>query len=222
MIPKNRLKIENGTKYGMLTVIGECEYIRIPSGQINRVMLCRCDCGNIKKVRLLYLVHNRVRTCGHINERHGECFTHLYNTWRAMKRRCNPSYFQSEYYFKKGITFYSGWKRYKKFREWALNNGYIDGLQIDRIDNSKGYYPYNCRFVTQFENMNNRDKTVYVNYKNEKRSLMLILREQNKEYHYHTIHGRIERGWSADDAIDIKIRKGNYKRSAVYQKMEPL
>ena len=37
-----------------------------------------------------------------------------------------------------------------------MNNGYADNLQIDRIDNNKGYYPENCSFVPPTENQNNR------------------------------------------------------------------
>ena len=32
----------------MLTVIKEVEPIRLPSGQINKAFLCKCDCGTEK------------------------------------------------------------------------------------------------------------------------------------------------------------------------------
>ena len=52
----------------------------------------------------------------------------------------------------RGITVCEDWKRAKNFIEWALNNGYKDGLQIDRINNDGNYEPSNCRFVTHGEN----------------------------------------------------------------------
>ncbi len=42
------------------------------------------------------------------------------------------------------------------FINWALINGWIKGLTIDRINNDKNYCPENCRFVTQSENNKNR------------------------------------------------------------------
>ena len=36
---------------------------------------------------------------------------------------------------------------------------------IDRIDNSKGYYPWNCRFTTAHEQMRNRDITTLYEYR---------------------------------------------------------
>ncbi len=45
---------------------------------------------------------------------------------------------------------------FSNFAIWAQNNGYIDGLQIDRIDVDKGYSHYNCRWVDQTIQARNR------------------------------------------------------------------
>jgi hypothetical protein len=45
------------------------------------------------------------------------------------------------------------------FFEWAVKNGYEDGLEIEKIDNDGDYSPENCRFITHFENQHNRQPT---------------------------------------------------------------
>ena len=42
------------------------------------------------------------------------------------------------------------------FKQWALKNGYVDNLFIDRKDNDKEYAPYNCRFVNRCTQNQNR------------------------------------------------------------------
>lgn len=157
-----RLEINKGDRYGKLTVVKELETAILPSGQPNRVFLTRCDCGNEKEVRLLHFRRGRIRSCGCLNPpRHGEVGTKLYNTWRAMNNRVRDTYFESKYYADKGIDICDEFKSYIPFREWALENGWKDGLTVDRIDGNKGYYPDNIRFVTQAENNMNRDLTGY-------------------------------------------------------------
>ena len=57
----------------------------------------------------------------------------------------------------RGIKICKEWLDDKEnFINWALKNGYEEGLTIDRIDNNKGYYPENCRWVTLKENNQNR------------------------------------------------------------------
>ena len=45
-----------------------------------------------------------------------------------------------------------GWRMFEPFYEWAIENGYRDGLTIDRVDVNSGYSPSNCEWVTKEEN----------------------------------------------------------------------
>ncbi len=89
---------------------------------------------------------------------HGMSNHPLYRLWGHVKERCDNPKSKSYYrYGGRGIVVCNEWiNNPKLFIEWSLENGYKKGLEIDRIDNDKGYSPENCRFVTREINNLNR------------------------------------------------------------------
>jgi hypothetical protein len=81
----------------------------------------------------------------------------LYGVWVGMKRRCyqvtNGNY---RSYGARGIKVCAEWHDYEQFLAWALQCGYRDDLQIDRINGDGDYEPSNCRWVTPAENWRNK------------------------------------------------------------------
>lgn len=215
-----RLKIEKGTKFGMLTYLKDAPSVKLPSGQINRLAMCVCDCGKEKDVRLLHLVRKRITSCGcRARTRNGLGHTPLAKVWRQMKSRCLPAYRDRHLYFDKGISVCDEWiQSFEAFLFWSNSNGYVEGakLQIDRVDNSRGYSPDNCRWVSSRINCNNRDVTHYVHYDGETHPIQLLLDRLGKIQHYGAIISRIHRGWSDQKAIDTPIRQGNYSRGKIH------
>jgi hypothetical protein len=140
-----------------------------------------------------------------------------------MKNRCyGAKTIQPHLYKDKGIDVCAEWHSFKLFRMWAEENGYKDGLQIDRKDNSKGYYPDNCRFATPLENCNNRGITFKVMYKGELRPLKMLLRDIGVDSFYYTIRTRIIRGWDVYRAIHTPPKKGNYNYGNRWKVVESL
>ncbi len=83
------LTIQQGQKFGKLTITKELDAVRLPCGQTNRVFECLCDCGNTASVRLVHLSRGRTTSCGcNKGEKHGEGRSKLYTIWRGMKNRC--------------------------------------------------------------------------------------------------------------------------------------
>lgn len=87
----------------------------------------------------------------------------LYWAWKAMKQRCqNPRCHAYHNYGARGITVCEEWQKFEPFCEWALENGYQKGLDLDRRDNDGNYSPDNCRWITRRENTNNRRNTIMI------------------------------------------------------------
>jgi hypothetical protein len=202
-----------GEKYGMLKVISEAPKRIQPSGQSPRRFICLCECGKITDVLALHLIRGRTVSCGCKNKTQGITKNDkvVFDKWRAMINRCKPNAIDSHRYFYRGIKVCDEWSKFKVFNEWALKNGCKRELHLDRIDNDKGYYPENCRFVETKINHNNRGDTLFVTYKGEKIAFMLLMQKKNiVNSNQRTIRDRIKRGWNADEAIDKPIKQGNY------------
>ena len=99
------------------------------------------------------------KSCGcHKNIKHGGFGTRLYKIWEGMKSRClNSNRKAYKNYGGRGITICNEWLEFIPFRDWALSNGYAEGLQIHR-ENDGNYEPYSCRWVTNTENARQKRK----------------------------------------------------------------
>lgn len=90
--------------------------------------------------------------------KHGGTNSRLYNIYCGIKYRCfNPNNIIYNYYGGRGITVCPKWtESYAVFRDWALANGYQEGLEIDRKENNGNYEPSNCQWITHKENTQKR------------------------------------------------------------------
>lgn len=202
-----------GEKYGKLTII-EINHIKKPT-YYSTEAVCLCDCGNITTVELGNLRTGKTTSCGcwkatcykHgiLHKKHGLSDHPLHNIWTKIKTRCyNPHDTAYKYYGERGISMCDTWKDdFYEFYTWAVNNGYKQGLSIDRIDNNQGYSPENCRWATKKTQANNRrsNRIIYVCGKK------YTLQELADKYKIKraTLSKRIEMGWSLNKALNTPV-----------------
>jgi DNA-binding transcriptional regulator YiaG len=113
------------------------------------------QCGKTKSCGCFSKTQNGL---GYVNNEE----TPLHYIWRSMKSRCNRKGDASyRHYGGRGIKVCEEWQQsFLAFHDWAINNGYEQGLQLDRRDNDGNYEPRNCRFVTCKVNQSNRRNNV--------------------------------------------------------------
>lgn len=150
----------SGRRFGRLTALHESDS--------PKHWVCECDCGGRTRSRKSDLLGGHARSCGcYRDERRNEAKTthgmsggRLYGIWCIMRTRCGAigkKHAKHVHYKDKGVRVCPEWtEAFEPFRDWSLANGYDDALTIDRIDNSKGYEPGNCRWITLLDNLRNR------------------------------------------------------------------
>lgn len=157
-----------GKRFGRLVVVSEEVPHTKPSGQKVSMYKCICDCGNYAVVSGTHLRSGHNQSCGCLKEEQKTIGKdRLSIIWRNMIGRCYDMNHNSyKRYGANGITVCDAWKNdFKIFKSWALKHGYKDSLTLDRIDNSKGYEPVNCRWASYKQQANNRKTNVTITYK---------------------------------------------------------
>ena len=118
--------------------------------------------STIWRTKKKYNIPTRIRIL------HGITKTNVFKLWQTMMTRCyNTNRKGYNCYGGRGIVVCDAWHNPGTFCEWALNDGYQEGLQIDRINNDGNYEPNNCRFVTNKENSRNRSTTILITIGNK-------------------------------------------------------
>ena len=124
----------------------------------------------------------------------------------GMRFRCakGDKYFD-RHYVERGIKVCDEWRdNFLAFREWALANGYRDGLTVDRIDNYGDYCPENCRFATMAEQNRNRTNNRNIEYRGETKTLAEWARELG--LNYWTLIYRFDKlGMTPEEAFNTPI-----------------
>lgn len=158
--------------------------------------LCKCDCGNTKVVRSDALISLKTISCGclkkeqdlfnlnlvsksnHRMTKHG-----AYQSWAHMMTRCykeNCKYYDD--YGGRGISVCSEWKDAEAFCKWADENGFQDGLTIERKNVNDNYCPENCCWIKREMQNRNKRNTLRIIYNGEKIALVEVAELLNLNY----------------------------------------
>ena len=206
------LIIENGKRFNMLTVLKEEE-----RHNKQRQFLCKCDCGNIGIHKLILLTSEQSKSCGCLrkkifvdrNTSHGKSRTKLNAVWQSMKQRCNnPNHISYKHYGGRGIYICSDWMSSMiNFYNWAFENGYEEGLSIDRKDVNGNYEPSNCRWVKMDIQCRNKTDNVFIEHNGE--NLCLQDWANRLKITISTLNKRLKK-WDLEKALTTpKIQKND-------------
>lgn len=180
-------------------------------GQRYALWYCKCDCGNYCEVSSAN-IGKRTNSCGclaseHLKEitmgnmTHGMTGTHLYRCYRQMLSRCyrtkNDHYHM---YGGRGITVCEDWHSgFEAFRDWAFENGYQEGLSLDRIDVDGNYEPSNCRWIDVKDQCHNKRQSKLYKFNGKVQDIAQWANEYGLKYG--TLAGRLKRGCDIKTAL---------------------
>lgn len=216
--------LEPGQRFGRLTVISldHVKKLTRKDGETDNIehYKCQCDCGKQVVVQKGSLKSGHTKSCGcfckeqylKANTKHGMSENKLYDVWINLKMRClnptNPTY---KHYGGRGICFCKEWEHdFMSFYNWSMQNGYREGLEIDRIDNNGNYEPKNCRWANRKQQMRNTRKTKLITF--EGKTMCALDWSKLTGIPRNTLLYRLSKKWPAELILKYKkYKKGEVK-----------
>lgn len=207
----------SGTKYGELELTGNYK-IRNNSTHVEIL----CTCGNLFYTSWQSIKIGKAKSCGcktnefkalasfkHGLSRRGAKNRHpIYNHWATAKSRCfgvnNDNYPE---YGGRGITMCKEWADdFTVFYDWAINNGWEEGLTLDRHPNNEtgNYEPSNCRWATDAMQTRNTRQNVIITAWGETKVQVDWVNDERCAVSVKTLRKRLKQGWIPEDALTKK------------------
>ncbi len=164
-----KLKIVAGDKFNRLTILQELPTKRLKGGT-ERSFVCKCDCGEVRNVRLRCLRSGNSKSCGCLNkERVREVHTkhglsprgtrmYEYRVWSGMRQRCNnPNDTGYKYYGGAGIQVCDEWDDFEVFLS-DMGEAPTQKHTLDRNEGKGDYEKSNCSWETRTVQSRNTKK----------------------------------------------------------------
>lgn len=146
--------------------------------------------------------------------KHGKYNTRLHNIWDTMKQRCtNINRKDFENYGGRGIKVCDEWLDFNNFYNWAMNNGYEEGLTIERKDFDGNYEPINCEWVTLQQQARNKRQNHFVTINGETKTIAEW--SEISGIPPKTLRYRIVNGWDENDLFSPVDRTLKRKKNKI-------
>lgn len=206
-------RIAIGNVFGRLTVQALIGSFRYPSGEPYRKWLCYCECGTTCEVASPNLSRGDTQSCGCLmrqraaeaNTKHGHAGNRTYETWCAIKSRCeNPTYPGYKAYGGRGIFVCEEWRTsYERFLSDMGERPSADH-SIDRKNNAGPYSKDNCRWATRTEQANNRRSNRLIEWDGVK----MTARQWSEKtgIPYQLIRGRVQHGVTGAEIFKERMK----------------
>lgn len=182
---------------GRLTYIGP--------GKRKYYVVCKCACGTVKETYASNYARGKTLSCGcfkydgHARRTHGKSKTPIYRLWNTMVMRChnkNSAGFQK--YGAKGVTVCERWRTFENFYA-DMGERPTKAHSLDRIQNSLGYSPSNCRWALPKVQMRNTSSNRHIRFQGDKKTLAEWCEIYKQPYP--RVLARLRLGWPVKDAL---------------------
>lgn len=169
-----------------------------------------CVCGKSKQLNVCHIKSGRVKSCGCLhkdnlitrNSTHNLSRHPLHTIWTNMKSRCyNHKNDRYSRYGGRGITVCNEWlNNFKVFYDWAIANGWEDGLSIERNEIDKNYNEYNCKWIPINDQQKNTSRSRFITFNNKTMTITDWAKEVGVKTQ--TLFARINiYGWSIEKSL---------------------
>lgn len=204
------IKVKPGVRFGRLVAVSRTRQTTHTS-KPRWIWQFKCDCGETIEREAALVLSGHTVSCGCYNAQrrtesrtHGEAHhknhTPEYRTWASMLARSKPRDTKTcRDYGGKGIGVCPQWEH--SFEQFLKDMGRKPSPRhsIDRIDNSKGYSPENCRWATPQEQSRNKKNNIHLTFLG-KTQLACEWAEElgiNRK----TIYDRLKYGWTTEQVL---------------------
>ncbi len=135
-----------------------------------------------------------------------------YFSWHNMIGRVNLTEGvlkkkENKVYANKKLDMYEPWRVFESFYN-DMGPKPTPQHSLDRIDNSKGYFPDNCRWASPTEQIRNRSCSRSITHNGETKTWAEWAEKLGTTYE--AVRGRVRKGWTEEQIITIPYKKKSF------------